>query len=219
MSNKIIIDFDRTITVNSEDGYSNAMPNRPVIEKLRPYKELGFEITIFSARNMRTYDGNLGKINIHTLPVITNWLDRHKVPYDDILFGKPWSGYLEVFRGAGDSWSFVEPDQNSEGRVIRTTERVRISDLCCTGLYTFNSAELHSDYAQKAKASGSWEEYANEFYVAPIYNDLIEDGLYASYNLIPEDEVLFCGVPEDYEALQSLEPKVLKRRFDDSGME
>ncbi|MGL5471486.1 MAG: capsular biosynthesis protein, partial [Shewanella sp.] len=53
---------------------------------------LGFSITISTARNMRTYDGNVGKINIHTLPIITEWLAKHQVPYDEILVGKPWCG-------------------------------------------------------------------------------------------------------------------------------
>ena len=41
---------------------------------------------------MRTYEGNVGKINIHTLPVIIEWLHTHKVPYDEIIVGKPWCG-------------------------------------------------------------------------------------------------------------------------------
>jgi capsule biosynthesis phosphatase len=93
MTNKIVVDLDGTITTNSDDGYANAEPNVAVIEKLRQYKECGFLITIFSARNMRTYEGNVGKINVHTLPIITAWLVRHGVPYDEILVGKPWCGY------------------------------------------------------------------------------------------------------------------------------
>jgi len=42
---------------------------------------------------MRTYDGNVGKINVHTLPTILDWLERHKVPYDEVIVGKPWCGF------------------------------------------------------------------------------------------------------------------------------
>ena len=42
---------------------------------------------------MRTYEGNVGKINIHTLPVIIQWLEQHEVPYDEIIVGKPWCGH------------------------------------------------------------------------------------------------------------------------------
>ena len=41
---------------------------------------------------MRTFDGNLGKINRHTLPIVLNWLNEHSVPYDEIYMGKPWCG-------------------------------------------------------------------------------------------------------------------------------
>lgn len=61
--------------------------------RLREYKAQGFEIVINTARNMRTYQGNVGQINVHTLPVITDWLKRHDVPYDEIHVGKPWCGH------------------------------------------------------------------------------------------------------------------------------
>ena len=41
---------------------------------------------------MRTYKGNIGKININTLPIILEWLAQHQVPYDEIHVGKPWCG-------------------------------------------------------------------------------------------------------------------------------
>lgn len=41
---------------------------------------------------MRTYQGNVGKININTLPVIIEWLNKHNVPYDEVIVGKPWCG-------------------------------------------------------------------------------------------------------------------------------
>ena len=42
---------------------------------------------------MRTYEGNLGKINANTLPVIIDWLNKNKIPYDEIYVGKPWCGH------------------------------------------------------------------------------------------------------------------------------
>lgn len=41
---------------------------------------------------MRTYNGNIGKINANTLPIIIEWLNKHNVPYDEIHIGKPWCG-------------------------------------------------------------------------------------------------------------------------------
>lgn len=90
---KIIIDLDNTLTVEDDlKDYENAVPNIAVISRLKEYKALGYIICIFTARNMKTFEGNLGKINVHTLPVIQNWLHAHDVPYDEILIGKPWCG-------------------------------------------------------------------------------------------------------------------------------
>lgn len=48
---------------------------------------MGFSIVIMTARNMRTFDGNIGKINIHTLPVIIDWLNENNIPYDEVIVG------------------------------------------------------------------------------------------------------------------------------------
>jgi len=90
---KLVVDLDGTITLANTSDYKNVLPNVELIKRLREYKKNGFTIVISTARNMRTYEGNVGKINIHTLPTITEWLDRHEVPYDEILVGKPWCGH------------------------------------------------------------------------------------------------------------------------------
>lgn len=90
---KLIVDLDGTITKADTNDYINVSPNLAVIKQLRHYKELGYSITIHTARNMRTYKGNVGKINIFTLPIITTWLEKHQVPFDEILVGKPWCGH------------------------------------------------------------------------------------------------------------------------------
>lgn len=89
---RIIMDLDDTICRTINGDYRNSTPVDEVVVQMRKYKELGFEIAISTSRNMRTYDGNLGKINANTLPIIIEWLDRHKVPYDEIYSGKPWCG-------------------------------------------------------------------------------------------------------------------------------
>ncbi len=63
-----------------------------MVEQLRRYRSQGFYVVIATARNMRTFDGNVGKINANTLPVIIEWLKKHDVPYDEVHIGKPWQG-------------------------------------------------------------------------------------------------------------------------------
>jgi len=90
---RLVFDLDGTLTLDDPQvDYAERQPNPAVVDKLREYRALGFEIVICSARNMRTYGGQVGKINAHTLPVILDWLARHDVPYDEIHVGKPWCG-------------------------------------------------------------------------------------------------------------------------------
>lgn len=94
MSQRIVLDLDSTITINDKNlHYSDLNPNLEIVDKMREYKKLGFEIVIYTSRNMRTYEGNVGKINIHTLPSILDWLKKHDVPFDEIHVGKPWCGF------------------------------------------------------------------------------------------------------------------------------
>jgi capsule biosynthesis phosphatase len=91
---KIVVDLDNTITVtDSTMPYDEVAPREDVIEQLRTYKAQGFEIVIHTARNMRTYEGNVGKINVNTLPTILAWLQKHDVPHDEVVVGKPWCGH------------------------------------------------------------------------------------------------------------------------------
>lgn len=86
------MDLDETICSTVNGDYANSVPKLDVIKRMREFKALGFEIVISTSRNMRTYAGNVGKINANTLPVIIGWLTKHQVPYDEIYTGKPWCG-------------------------------------------------------------------------------------------------------------------------------
>ena len=71
----------------------NMKPNEKVIEKLKEYVSHGYYVIIYSSKNMRTFNGNIGKINAITLPKIIDWLKNYDVPYDEVYIGKPWCGF------------------------------------------------------------------------------------------------------------------------------
>lgn len=90
---RLVVDLDGTITREELGGtYTDKQPDIELVARLREYKELGFEIVIYTARNMRTFENSIGKINAHTLPIIIEWLRRHDIPFDEIHVGKPWCG-------------------------------------------------------------------------------------------------------------------------------
>jgi len=111
-------------------------------------------------------------------------------------------GYLEVFEGEGEGWSFVRPAWENSRRVAETAEKQRISGLCCTGFYHFRTARLFTDAFTGALCDPDWPLVNGEYYVAPLYNRLIAGGADIRYHLISESEVDFCGTPDQYEALR-----------------
>lgn len=111
-------------------------------------------------------------------------------------------GYLEVFSGPGDNWSFVQPATSFSKRVARTTEKERISDLCSTGLYYFARA---GDFVSACRAAmediDHYRECWSELYIAPLYNQLIDVGQTIMYKPVPIADIGFSGTPAEYEAL------------------
>lgn len=104
-------------------------------------------------------------------------------------------GYLEVFEGEGEHWSFVDPLPNN--LVKRTTEKVRISNLCSNGLYYFKTIELFKTAFKKMSLVNEYKE----LFVAPMYNFLIDEKKVVKYVKVHPDETLFSGVPQEYEEL------------------
>lgn len=148
--------------------------------------------TVFHGLKEIEYEGPITIFNIDTF--------RPNFKYPNIK--NLGHGYLEVFQGVGDNWSFVKPLKSNSTKIILTTEKNPISDLCCTGLYYFSSKcdylDAYNHYLTKPEKE--WEKA--ELYVAPLYNYLINNGKDIHYNLIDRNDVIFCGVPEEYIAFK-----------------
>lgn len=89
-----IVDIDGTLCPikKKEEMYEELVPYRQMVEKLRYYKENGAKIVLFTSRNMKSYQGNIGLINAHTAKILLDWLEHWEIPYDEIIYGKPWPG-------------------------------------------------------------------------------------------------------------------------------
>lgn len=105
-------------------------------------------------------------------------------------------GYLEVFTGSGDNWSYVAPQEGAaEPLVARTTEKQPISDLCCDGLYHFARLDDFREALTRERA----KPQLPELYIAPLYNHLIAAGRRIHYERVAPEAITFCGVPKEYE--------------------
>jgi NDP-sugar pyrophosphorylase family protein len=109
-------------------------------------------------------------------------------------------GYLEVFEGEGDNWSFAKPKESNSTLVAETAEKNPISNLCSTGLYFFKDYRDFLTAFEKYQLlpKESWER--GELYIAPLYNLLIKNDKNIHYRKILRSEVIFFGVPEEYYA-------------------
>jgi capsule biosynthesis phosphatase len=71
--------------------YSTCPPIDRNIRLVQQLYEAGHYIIIQTARRMRTHHGNVGSVLADVGPVTFAQLDRYKIPYHDIHFGKPYA--------------------------------------------------------------------------------------------------------------------------------
>lgn len=90
-----IFDIDGTLCPikGKDEEYANLVPYPDMVDKLREYHDNGARIVLYTSRNMNTYKGNLGLINKHTAAVLSAWLEKWQIPYDEIVYGKLWPGH------------------------------------------------------------------------------------------------------------------------------
>ena len=90
-----IFDIDGTLCPikKADEKYEDLVPYKEMVDKIREYKSQGARIILFTSRNMNSYKGNIGLINANTARIILNWLEKWDIPYDEIIYGKPWPGH------------------------------------------------------------------------------------------------------------------------------
>lgn len=192
-------DFFLFISLNNE-GYLDFL-NREINELgIKKYEIIllkkptsGQAETVFEGIKKCSFqtDNNLTIFNIDTIRL------NFELP-EPLLVA---DGYLEVFVGTGSNWSYVKTDVNDSNRVIETAEKKPISNLCCTGLYFFKNKKDFIKAFIHFKDNDILTK--GEIFVAPLYNYLIKNNKYITYNIIKESDVIFCGTPMEYLGLLS----------------
>ena len=89
-----VCDIDGTLcpVKGMNEKYEDLIPYLDMVEKLRYYQQNGAKIVLFTSRNMNSYGGNIGLINKNTARILAAWLEKWDIPYDEIIYGKPWPG-------------------------------------------------------------------------------------------------------------------------------
>lgn len=102
-------------------------------------------------------------------------------------------GALVVFEAPGDHWSFARLGEGT--RVVEVAEKVRISPWASTGTYWFRSVGRFAALAGAAIEGA--RAVRGEYYVAPLYQDLLDQG--GTVEAIVADEVEVLGTPAELE--------------------
>ena len=103
------------------------------------------------------------------------------------------AGSLMTFYSTHPKWSYAKVDE--QGFVVETKEKSPISTHANVGLYYFERGQDFVNAAQRMIAQN--DRVNNEFYVAPVYNYLIEQGLKIGIYEIKESHMHGLGTPED----------------------
>jgi capsule biosynthesis phosphatase len=111
---RIVIDLDGTIATlrKHNQDYSEVVPLPGAVEKLTELKKAGHHLIIYSARHMKTCEGDVALVEQKIGKKTRDWLNKFNIPYDELIFGKPY-GHMYIddlaipFRG----WQTIQSSQ------------------------------------------------------------------------------------------------------------
>lgn len=101
-----------------------------------------------------------------------------------------YDGGLLCFFGDSNEWSYAK--KSNEGFVLEVAEKKRISQYATAGYYYWKRGGDFVKYAEQMIESN--DKTNNEYYVAPVYNYAINDGLF--FNIEMVDNIYELGTPE-----------------------
>ncbi len=145
------------------------------------------------------------KINTDDALMIANSDQYIDISIDDYLSEIPkhnLDGLIMTMKANDPKWSFVGLD--SENLVTHVVEKEVISDEATVGIYNFKQGR---DFVRAAESMIAKNlRVNNEFYVAPAYNQLIEEGQHIGiYNIGSEGVGMYgLGIPDDLDIFLTL---------------
>jgi dTDP-glucose pyrophosphorylase len=125
------------------------------------------------------------------------WVDVAIDTYLATMDTRAADGLIMTMKAADPKWSYVGLDRDA--RATRVAEKTVISDEATVGIYNFRRGR---DFVRAARQMIARDARVNgEFYVAPVYNELIEEGArIVVHNIGAVDAGMYgIGVPADLE--------------------
>ncbi len=100
-------------------------------------------------------------------------------------------GGILTFENTHPKWSYVKVD--NDGYVTEVAEKNPISNHATVGVYYYKKGSDYVKYSYQMIKSNF--KVNGEFYVAPVWNEFIEDG--KRVKIYDVDRMIGCGTPED----------------------
>lgn len=104
-------------------------------------------------------------------------------------------GLIIAMPASDPKWSYIR--YNEQGIVTLVKEKEVISDLATVGIYNYKHGSDFVKYARKMIEKNI--QVNDEFYVAPVYNEMIEAGMKITFCNVGE-KMFGLGTPEDLRA-------------------
>ncbi len=148
----------------------------------------GAACTVLKARHLINNDD---EILIANSDQYINWNSEHFI---NTIDRTKCDGAIITFNSSNPKWSFVKIDES--GWITQVKEKEVISDCATVGIYYFKHGK---DFVFSADEMINKDiRFNNEFYVCPVYNELIYPKGYKILNYpIPTQCMWGLGIPED----------------------
>ncbi len=148
----------------------------------------GAACTVLLARNKIDNDDEM---------IIANsdqWIRWNSSRFLSYMREKNVDGGILTFHSTHPKWSYAKVD--SEGLVTEVAEKTPISTHATAGVYYFRHGKLFVNGADDMIRKNIRTN--NEFYVCPVYNQVIKSGAKVIY--YPVEEMWGLGTPEDLDS-------------------
>lgn len=108
---RFCFDLDNTLVTHPKvpGDYSTVEPISSTISILKYLKRIGHTIIIYTARRMKTHNGNVNKVICDIGRITFDTLEKYDIPYDELIFGKPYAHFY-IDDLAVNSFSDIEKE-------------------------------------------------------------------------------------------------------------
>jgi NDP-sugar pyrophosphorylase family protein len=131
------------------------------------------------------------------------WIDWNQQHFLSFMRKKEADGGIVTFISTHPKWSYVRI--NDENLVEEVAEKRPISNIATVGIYYYKHGRDFVEAAEQMMAKNIRTN--NEFYVAPVFNEMIASG--KKIHIYPIAEMKGLGTPEDLIQFLNYPPKTV----------